>query len=697
MHLVEVQLRNWRSYRNATFTFPVPERSGDVTRRVILVGAQNGVGKTSFLIALYLGLFGRAAMHLIEGVRVSSSKDEQSLTYRNLLERTIHRPALQTDDPYALVRLRFLAPDGDEITIRRKWGFRRGGKVRDLNTPDGEEVIIDVNGDSAHYQSWQDANDRIAELLFPSNVMPCFFFDGEQAQERVEAAGGRALLDAVKTLYGTGLLDELRQSLMTFVNNEKTALRKDIGSVREDELNQKREELERIKQDLEKVAEELKLKRRHAEELEAARLKHTNELFQLVGDSQADVSQYAESIKALQTEQTTLRQKLVAGMSALSLPIAMAKVGQEVVSTVEAERIRDEWIHLKQAAMGKASGIVEQVLPQGVDDGIDPPLSPNQRDVLKTRLETALEALWSPPPPGCAHKFRFVFLREADRVAVLSKIKRVLRQGIPDLQQTVLAWNTVTMQLREAQRKFEAIRDVEPRLLELKSIITEVGNQISKISAELNALENKEKAFLSRIKELRGAIGQMEKRQSIADPVQQKINVAYQVVEVLDEAGERLVPLCKEALEERCTYHFSRMISDEYRNFKVRFDADTEPRLEKGDQIVYVTALSGAQKRAFGLAFTLAVADVSRQQAPIVIDTPVGNMDSRYRDRVLRHVAECAPGQVIFLSHDEEISPDYAGKLEDHVIKTMLLDFSQIDEGSGVTSVKDGVYFGVAA
>lgn len=93
MQLIEVQLRNWRSYRNATFSFPELNGSPEANKkRVILIGAQNGVGKTSLLIALYLGLFGREAMHLIEGIRVSSTKDDQSLTYRNLLERTIHRP-----------------------------------------------------------------------------------------------------------------------------------------------------------------------------------------------------------------------------------------------------------------------------------------------------------------------------------------------------------------------------------------------------------------------------------------------------------------------------------------------------------------------------------------------------------------------------------------------------------------------------
>jgi len=91
MFLTQLQLRNWRSYRNATFTLPAPDRTGK--RNVILIGAQNGVGKTSFLVALYLGLFGREAMSMVEGFRASVVADDRLLSYQKLIEGILHRPA----------------------------------------------------------------------------------------------------------------------------------------------------------------------------------------------------------------------------------------------------------------------------------------------------------------------------------------------------------------------------------------------------------------------------------------------------------------------------------------------------------------------------------------------------------------------------------------------------------------------------
>lgn len=689
MHLVEAHLRNWRSYRNVLFRFPKPVPGRNVT----LVGAQNGTGKTSLLIALYLGLFGREAMHLIEGVRIAGNDEEKGSSYKNLLERIIHRPALGGgDDTHALVRLRFEAPDGSQTAISRRWNFSRVGRVRDLNTRDGEEVTIEVNGDPRIYPSWQDANDRIAELLFPSNVMPCFFFDGEQAQERVEAAGGRALLDAVNTLYGTGMIDQLKQSLITYINNERNALRRDVGNVRQDELDQRREELDKAKEELERVIGELTDKRRKHEELEGERQHHTNDLHQLIGDSAADIEEYATSIKALETEQVVLRKALTDGLASLALPLALGRNGQKVAEIVAAEQIRDRWLLLKEEATGKAERIIAKVLPADGADPINPPLLEPQVSELRHRLETALEALWSPPPPGCADDYQFSFLREADRAAILGKIERLRKAGVPDVAEAAISWRSVNTRLRETQRKFDSIRDIQPRLTALKDAIKEVNAKINTVIAEINSLDIRERGIAEAIKDLRGAIGQMEKKRNIANPVQEKLDVAYRVTEVIDGAKERLVPLCKAALEERCTYHFSQMISDEYRAFQVKFDG--EPRLESGDLAVYVTSLSGAQKRAFGLAFTLAVADVSGQEAPIVIDTPVGNMDSKYRERVLRYVASAAPGQVIFLSHDEEISESYRQRLSPAIQKAILVSFEQVAEGSGVSTLTNDKYFG---
>ena len=70
MYISRIHLQNWRSYADAVFQFDEPRRG----RPLVLVGAMNGHGKTSFLISLYLGIFGRFGLRRDNSVSQSGSR-----------------------------------------------------------------------------------------------------------------------------------------------------------------------------------------------------------------------------------------------------------------------------------------------------------------------------------------------------------------------------------------------------------------------------------------------------------------------------------------------------------------------------------------------------------------------------------------------------------------------------------------------
>lgn len=691
MFLTQLQLRNWRSYRNASFNLPIPDLSGK--RNVILIGAQNGVGKTSFLMALYLGMFGREAMSLIEGFRGKAAAEEKFLSYQRLIESILHRPARDTDEPHCSVTLTFEV-DESPITIVRRWQFRKGGKVRDLDSNDGEEVLVESGGRKKLYTSWQDGNKRIEELLFACNVMPCLFFDGEQAQARVEAAGGRALFDAVKALYGTGLLDQLSESLRSFINNERNKFQKDVGAVRVDELEEKRQQLDVQRDQLKSIQEQLVEQRKQQAASEEVREQLENNLYAMVGDKAADIEEYSATVAALQSEEAKLQQDLVSGVGNLAVPLALSKYGRPLVVALEAERVRSRWLLLKDEAATKANAIVEDVLPASGESRVAPPLLPTQAFQLRETLEKALEALWSPPPEDCAQSFRYPFLTDTDRASVVATIQKVSYSSAGGLADTALELHRVTSHLDETKQRFERTRDIQPQLQKLKADLQAALDRHREFSSVVGGLVHQENGLQQAINDLRGAIGQMEARREAGSPIQEKLDVAQRLRALVDDSKESLIPLCRDALEAQCTQHFVAMISGEYAKFRTRFEPDSEPWLEgpKGQQVL-VSSLSGAQKRAFGLAFTLAVANVAQCEAPIVIDTPVGNMDSAYRSRVLQYVSEAAPGQVIFLSHDEEIDAKYVTGLKRRIRKEFLVLFEPVEDGAGVSTVHEDRYF----
>jgi len=89
---------------------------------------------------------------------------------------------------------------------------------------------------------------------------------------------------------------------------------------------------------------------------------------------------------------------------------------------------------------------------------------------------------------------------------------------------------------------------------------------------------------------------------------------------------------------------------------------------------------SGFEKRAFGIAFTLTLADLTHRRLPLVIDTPLGNADSKYRLRTLNALASFDLDQIIVLSHDEEVDAELASHLKSHVGQTFLAEYVEDQE-----------------
>ncbi len=690
MYLTEVNLKNWRSYRSAMFRFPAPTAK----KKVILVGAMNGTGKTSLLASLYLGLFGRDGMYYVEGVKLSDVEEEKQRSYRFLMERVLHRGALQEDDPQISVQLSFDIGEDNPLTITRTWHFFKRGKLRDLNTNEGEEVISYHNNKPKKYTSWQEANNRIEDLLFPAHVLPCFFFDGEQAQKRVEGAGNMALSDAMQTLYGTRLLSGLSDTLRQYSMVKKNMVKRVVGDVREDELAAKRAQYEVLEGSLKEVKGELARVRADLQIAEAARRDKQEELVQISGSSAADIGFVSQEKSALEQTEREQKEQLQKDLASLALPIAFKKYEDRVITRLNAEIIRDRWQILREETSNKTEDILHRSLPAPEEDDLSPALTMAQRDRLSVRLREAIESIWSPPPDGCATDFHFHFLNPSDRLTALSRVKSVSTASASNIAQLVNNWEDTKRRLEDVRRKWDSVQDIQPRLRETKDRLDELNARVGELNNQRSERDIREQGFSTELADLKAGIAQMEERKEKRGPEESRIELAERVREVLRELEEKLKPLCETALADACTTHFREMISSEYKKHRVAFDQDAQPMLVlEHSEPVYVTTLSGAQKRAFGLAFTLAIAEVSGQDAPIVIDTPVGSMDSEFRRRILKYMAKNAPGQLFLLSHDEEIYGDYVRELEPFLSKRFLVNFRPTGDGMGESTIQPDQYF----
>ena len=81
-----------------------------------------------------------------------------------------------------------------------------------------------------------------------------------------------------------------------------------------------------------------------------------------------------------------------------------------------------------------------------------------------------------------------------------------------------------------------------------------------------------------------------------------------------------------------------------------------------------------------------ALAKTSGRKLPIIIDTPLGRLDSKHRKKLVENYFPNASHQVIILSTDTEIDEKYLASLNEHISHTIMLEYKGKESSSEIES-----------
>lgn len=198
MKLHQVFLNNFGLFAGDNILdFSAGERDSG-PKNITLIAGMNGAGKTTFLEAVQLALYGKTAL----GTRVSQNE------YLEHLKSRIHRDrsgGFLSDE--ASVGLDFeheSMGSADRYRIVRKWALQ-GDRVEEaLEVFRDGEVLTDVD-----QQFWQD----FVRELVPPGVSQLFFFDGEKIQRLADDEDNESVAEAIKSLLGLDLVERLQDDL----------------------------------------------------------------------------------------------------------------------------------------------------------------------------------------------------------------------------------------------------------------------------------------------------------------------------------------------------------------------------------------------------------------------------------------------------------------------------------------------------
>lgn len=652
MILEELILHDFGVYRGRQ-TFNLATQGPD--RPIILIGAQNGAGKTTFLEGLQLALYGRLSQAGFRG----------AAGYEAYLRSAINRAAAQSDG--ASVQVAFLRTvEGEERHYRlvRSWLVQKGVLKESF------EVLVNGQLDPVLTTHWAE----FVEEMLPPRIAPLFFFDGEKIEQFADLKRSSEIIGvAIKALLGLDIVERLQLDL-------------DV--------------LERRKLAQQSHAD-VRIELAEAEaEVDAADLRA-----KAAFDATAGARQRRDRVASLlDREQSALKAQggdLFASRENL--------LDQKTKTALEVEAAKKD---LRTWAAGLAPLLLVQDLVQSVHRQVrretETDAAAGILRYLEDRDQRLLEVLAEVPHPGLLTRVEAFLDQDRHKLSDDAEQNRYLNLSLPAsagldvLAETGLAEASeerrgLIRQLDDLEFEQEAIErqvtaiPASESIAPLLAAVTKRESELAHVEADFAGLSEQELAaerdlasarsrYQAKLDQhVRDSLSTEDSDRIIRHSAKARQTLASFKREVISHHVHRLEKLILEGLNE--------LLRKTDLIVSVTIDLDTfEIQLrDSGWDLLSADQLSAGERQLLAVSLLWALAKASGQAAPTVIDTPLGRLDSRHRDRLVHRYFPLAGNQVILLSTDEEIDERLYAELEPQLSRSFTIAHDAQLGGSHVT------------
>lgn len=657
MIIKKLVLHNFRVFRGVheVNLETASDRFGN-EKPIILFGGLNGAGKTSILSAVRTVLYGRQAFS-----RALSQNE-----YIDQLTALIHKGDGQGGQPdQASIELIFtFTQDGqeNEYSLIRSW--KKGQKDR---------LSLSQDGTPRSELNYEQCQGFLNELI-PAGIADLFFFDGEKIADLAEDESGSILQTAVRRLLGIDLVARLKSDLAIY-------LKRHGAEAMPAKINQELKALEEQRKGLEKAAE----RSRFEADLKAAKIELTDKALQeLENTLNTDGGAWAKTreseeqrVKELIQEKSKLEKDIRTEFETL-LPLALApRAMKELLGDLEQEAI----VKQKQSFGKEVEGLFEQLKAS--------------LGTLGREMQPAVELV-----NQCFDRHLTEIPRDDVKLDLSDRELRGLEQQVRDAQvnsqpRFEAARNRleqVEHEIDHASLNIERAPDQE-QLQDTFEKIRLLDRQRVQLKAEyLQDLGNAKDAFRKAIELAKKEQKLHDKHRALAN-ASEAVNNAQQSLLLLDRFAELLTLARVKKLEAEFIKSYCQLARKEDLQIRARINPRTfdVELVDDDDHAINRKALSAGEKQIYAISILEALGRTSGRKLPIIIDTPLGRLDSHHRDKLVKYYFPFASHQVVILSTDTEIDNHYFSKyLEEDISHAYEIVF---DGRTKSSSLKEGYFW----
>jgi DNA sulfur modification protein DndD len=636
-------------------------------------------------------MFGRDGLPLIARSPFSGGDKERLATsYKNFLEKALHRGATAAGRNSCSVKLIFVDDDGEPLEIQRIWHFSDSGTYRPQ-----DDVVHIYRGTTrkavgpgalhgADEVEW--FREYIAENLLPFTLAHFFMFDGEQVSVLAEREMSAQVRAGIEGLLGIPVLKTLAKDLRSYAE----VRRRDSPTVSDKTIEKLELERHQLTFSYEKKAERFAEIEPSLAQLKEEREHLTRELATFGAGSQALLQEQFEQIKNYERSIEQARAQLE---ELLMKDIALALSGLGLRGSLRArltsETVRERWENGKNQGdsnLDRFIGAVDFSMA-----GIDPALSEHQRKAVLESARSAWEKLWYPPPDNCADRYLHPHLNELERSKVIDRLEELDELGAPAIVELLSEIASNEDALKRLQEEVTRTEAVAPQVDKKRERLSHLNGEIQELDQEIGALKREMSALESQINQKNIDLTKLAGQWDQAKPSARRAMRALKVASMVDEIVARAVPSQIDAIAAAMTKAHRAMAHKKDLVERIAIDENCDVKLLNFDGMdLRGYDLSAGEKQIFTQALISAVSSVSGRGFPMVVDTPLGRLDIEHRKGVLNHLVQ-REHQVILLSTNTEVVGEYLREIAPHVQKKYLVHFERVGD-IGQSTARPGYF-----
>jgi DNA sulfur modification protein DndD len=661
MKFLELVLQNFGPYCGRQVINLEPKIDQENSHPIILLGGMNGGGKTSFMDAIRLVLYGHRAQCSTRG----------NLSYSDFLTQCVnsHTPP-NTDTRIELVFEHIENDQPVQYRVIRYWT---------KNLKDGKDNLGVLNKKDETWPLTTLANiwDEYIENLLPLGISNLFLFDGEQVKELAEQDTPPSFVcEAIRNLLGLELADRLADDIEILANRKRKekADNKNLANIEEIEkkLKQELEEYNEVKNQIEILNKELQ---EAEEEQKEALDKFIAEGGKIAGErNQLEIKQKEKAAEA-----DKVRQAMCESASD-ALPIVLIR---DLLTQVQIQGEKESSIKQVQIARN----IILERDTRFINWISCLEISADWVDKIKLFLEEENQKLH----PEESNKPWL--MADAEALSQLSQVQSYLPTLKLNANQQIEMLKRIEEETDIIERKLQTAASPEV-YQKLVDILQAAQNKV----AESKIAYERSKRLLEqldiKIKKSKKALQEYTKQNLDLKNNEHIITAAAKVQQTLKLFRERLTLRKLNKLEVEVTECFRYLLhkSDLVNRVAIDTQSFSLSLYDLQGKLVPKHRLSAGEKQLLAIAFLWGLARVSGRRLPVAIDTPLGRLDSSHRSNLVERYFPSASHQVILLSTDTEIGQKEVQTLRENeaIAHEYLLKY---DSSTRKTTIEPGYFW----